>query len=83
MGFSVSLLLQTHTCTKFIVPEVHFHNESIGTSPVVIARKTAKLFKFLDSPTPRNRTIVASRIISCPTTEDNAVVSLELHRLLL
>ena len=31
---------------KIIVPEACFHAESIGTSPVRTARKTAKLFKF-------------------------------------
>ena len=33
--------------TKFILPEAHFHTESIGASPVVIAHKKVKLFKFL------------------------------------
>ena len=45
MGFSASLLSQTSTRTKVIVPEAHFHAESIAASPVVIGRKTAKLFK--------------------------------------
>ena len=58
MGFSVSLLLQTHTRTKFIVPEVHFHTKSIRASPVVIARKAAKLFKFLHLQTQQDPTIV-------------------------
>ena len=48
MGFSVPLLLQTHTCKKFIVPEVHFRAKSIDTSPVVAACKTAKLFNFFN-----------------------------------
>ena len=30
-----------------IVPEGRFRAESIGASPVIIARKTARLFKFL------------------------------------
>ena len=35
-------------CThKFIAPEARFHAESICVSPVIIAHKTAKLFKFL------------------------------------
>ena len=57
MGFSVLLLSQTRTRTKFIVPEVHFHAESIGPSPVVITRKMAKLFKFLHSQTQGDPTI--------------------------
>ena len=36
---------------KFIVPKAHFHADTIGASPAVIACKTAKLFKFLYSPT--------------------------------
>ena len=44
---------------KLIVPEAHFHAETIGASPAVIARKTAKLFKLLYSPTQRGPTIVA------------------------
>ena len=58
MGFSASLLSQTHTHTKIIVPEVHFHTESIAASPVVIGQKTAKLFKFLYWPTQRGPTTV-------------------------
>ena len=58
IGFSVSLPSQTRTRTKFIVPEAHFHAKSIGASSVVIACKTAKLFKILYSPTQRDRTIV-------------------------
>ena len=42
---------------KFIVPEAHFDAESVGASPVKIALKTAKLFKFLQVPTQRERTI--------------------------
>ena len=30
-----------------MVPEVHFHAESTGASPVIISHKMAKLFKFL------------------------------------
>ena len=44
--------------TKCIVPEVHFHVKLIGASPVVIACKMAKLFKFLHSQTQRDPTIV-------------------------
>ena len=62
MGFSVSLLLQTHTRTNFTVPEVHFHAEAIGASPVVTGRKTAKLSKFLHSQTQRDPTIVAALV---------------------
>ena len=58
MGFSTSLLSQTRTRTKFIGPEAHFHAESIGASPVVIARKTAKLFRFFHLQTQRDPTIV-------------------------
>ena len=50
--------MQTCTSTKFIVPEVHFHTKSNGASPVVIARKKAKLFKFLYSQTRRYPNIV-------------------------
>ena len=42
---------------RIIVPEAHFHAESIGTSPVKFACKTAKLFKFLQGPTQRKSTI--------------------------
>ena len=41
-GVSVSLLLQTHI--QVIVPEVRFHAQLIGASPIVIARKAVKLF---------------------------------------
>ena len=58
MGFSASLLSQTHTRTKIIVPEAHFRAESIAASPVVIQQKTAKLLKLLYSPTQRGPTIV-------------------------
>ena len=60
IGFYVSLLSQTHTHTKFIVPGLHFHAKSIGASPVVIAHKCkmAKLFKFLYSQTQRDCTTV-------------------------
>ena len=58
MRFSVSLPLQTHSHTKFIVPEAHFHAKLIDASPAVIACKTAKLFKFLHSPTQCDCTIV-------------------------
>ena len=44
---------------KFIVSEAHFHADTIGASTSVIVRKTAKLFKFLYSPTQRGPTIVA------------------------
>ena len=57
MGFSVLLLLQTRTRAKFIVPEAHFHTESIVQLPLVIACKTAMLLKFLHSPTQRDCTI--------------------------
>ena len=60
MGFSVSLLLQNCTHTKCIVPKANFHAESIGASPIVIARKTAKLFKFFHLQTQCDPTIVVS-----------------------
>ena len=44
LGLATFVNSHTH---KIIVSEVHFHAESIGTSPVRIARKMAKLFKFL------------------------------------
>ena len=37
MGFFVSLLSQTHTCTINVVPEQHFHTELTGISPVANA----------------------------------------------
>ena len=40
-----------------MVPEAHFHTESIGASHVIIARKTAKLFKFLQLHSQRKHTI--------------------------
>ena len=43
---------------KFIVPEAHFHADTIGAGPAVIARKMAKLFKIFNSPTQRGPTIV-------------------------
>ena len=43
---------------KLIVPEAHFHVDTIGASPALIARKTAKLFTFLYSLTQRDPTIV-------------------------
>ena len=43
---------------RIIVLEAHFHAESIGTSSIKIACKTAKSFKFLQGPTQRERTIV-------------------------
>ena len=61
MGCSASLLRQTHTRTKFITPEVHFHAESIGASLIVIEHKTAKLFKFFNLQTQRNPTIEQAR----------------------
>ena len=45
---------------RFIVPEVHFHAELMGTSCIRIAHKTAKFFKFLQGPTQCERTIVES-----------------------
>ena len=60
MGFSVSILSRTRTCTKFTLPEVHFHTEAIGASLIVIACKMAKLFNFLHSQTQHDPTIVAT-----------------------
>ena len=54
--FSLATFANSHM-HKIILPEAHFHAESIGTSPVKIARKTAKLFKFLQGPTQRKRTV--------------------------
>ena len=53
MGFSVSLLY-TH---KFIAPEARFRAKSIRASPIIIACKTAKLFKFLQVHSHRKCTI--------------------------
>ena len=55
--FCLATFANSHT-HKFIIPEAHFDAESIGASAVKIARKTAKLFKFLQVPTQRERTIV-------------------------
>ena len=46
MGFSASLLLQTHTHAKIIVPEAHFHTESIAASFVVIGQKRRSYLNF-------------------------------------
>ena len=60
--FFVLLLLQSHTCTKFIVPEAHLQAKSIGVSPVVIAHKNSEVsqvFTFANSMQPYyNRTTV-------------------------
>ena len=56
-GVSASLLSQTRIHTKFIVSEAHFNTDSIAASHVVIARKTAKLFKILYSLIQRGPTI--------------------------
>ena len=56
--FHLAIFANSHK-HKFIVPEARFHADSIGTSPVIIARKTAKLFKFLQLHSQRKRTIVA------------------------
>ena len=45
-GFLLSYFTSSQT-HNFIAPEVHFHAESIGANPIKIARKTAKLLKFL------------------------------------
>ena len=57
MGFSASLLSHTRTSTKVIIPEAHFHAESISASPVVIGRKTTKLFELLYWTTQRGPTM--------------------------
>ena len=59
MRFSVYILLQTHTNTRFIVPEAHFQGETIGASPLIIAHQTAKLFKFLQAHSQRKCTIIS------------------------
>ena len=48
--FGLATFANSHMHT-IIVPEVRFHTESIGTSPVKTTRKTTKLFKFLQGPT--------------------------------
>ena len=60
MGLSVSLLLQTHTCTKFAAPEACFHAELISASPIIIACKTVQLCKFLLVHCQCKRTINAN-----------------------
>ena len=47
---------------KFIVPQVRFHDELIGTRPVMIARKTAKLFKFVHLYSEHKCTIAAGMV---------------------
>ena len=59
IGFSASLLLLTHTRTKVIVPEAHFRAELFAASPIVIGRKTAKLFELLYRPTQCGPSITA------------------------
>ena len=73
-GFAIFPTSYMCTQTKFIVPEAHFHTESISASPVVIARKTAKLFKFLHLPTQRNRTIQWRSAASLQTSASNSRV---------
>ena len=55
--FSLATFANLHM-HKIMVPEAHFHTESIGTSPVRIAHKTVKLLKFRQGPTQREHTIV-------------------------
>ena len=55
-GFCFATFANLYTY-KFIVSEAHFYADTIGASPVVIACKVAKLFKFLYSPTQRGPTI--------------------------
>ena len=45
MGFSALLHSQTPTHTKIIVPEAHFHTESVATSPVVIWTKNGEVIQ--------------------------------------
>ena len=54
--FSLATIANSHT-HKIIVQEACFHTESLGTIPVKIAHKTAKLFKFLQRPTQLERTV--------------------------
>ena len=51
---------------KFVVSEARFHAESIGASPVIIAHKTAKLFKFLQVHSQHERPIVVLVRLHCP-----------------
>ena len=53
---SLATYAKSHT-HKFIVAVAHCDAESIGASPVIMACKTAKLFKFLQVPTECERTI--------------------------
>ena len=62
LGLATFANSHTH---KIIVPKARFHAESIGTSPVRIACKMTKLFKFLQGPTQRERTIVAMYVCAC------------------
>ena len=74
-GVFVLLLSQIRTRTKFTVPEAHFHAESIGASPVVIACKMAMLFKFLHLQTQCDPTIVLSWVSCSQACKGPAQVS--------
>ena len=45
---SCFLLLQTSYTHQIMFPEVHFHAELIGASPVKIVYKMTKLFEFFE-----------------------------------
>ena len=47
------------------MPEACFHAELIGTSPVRIACKIVKLFKFLQGPTQREHTTHVAAAAHC------------------
>ena len=56
--FRLPNFVNSHKHILYIVPEACFHAESIGASPVIIAGKTAKLFKFLQVYSPHERTML-------------------------
>ena len=60
-GFPFSYFRKLAQAQKLIVPEARFHAESIGASPLIIARKTARLFKFLQLHSQRERRSITAQ----------------------
>ena len=57
--FLLCYLCKLVQARNFIVIEAHFHAESFGAGPIVIALKTAKLFNFYHLQTQCHPTIVS------------------------
>ena len=53
-----------------------FDTESIGASPVIVARKVAKLFKFLQVPSQHKHTIVFHTSQPYSTLSDNTAMKM-------